>query len=117
MIRTNEEKQSIAIANTIRDQIGFRAFTMVGASEFVAWPASPGVLGGLRFKLGSGIRNAKGKLVARVLVTLSPDDTYRVRAYGRASLGPSPCLGDESGVYVGELRSTIERLTGAYLSL
>ncbi len=105
------------IAATIMHQIGRKAFVMVGAREFVAWPASTGVLGGLRFKLGAGIRNAQGKVVSHVLVTLSPDDTYRVRVYGRNRALAAPVLGDETGVYVDSLRASIERLTGAYLSL
>ena len=57
------------IAQTIADQIGRRALTMIGASTFLALESA------LAFKVG---RNPKG--ASHVTVTLAPDDTYTVKS-------------------------------------
>lgn len=109
---------NLQVAETLRDQIGRKAFMMLGAREFVAWPESPGILGGLRFKLGSGFRTPSGHAASCVLVTLSPDDTYHVMVYGRTRPdGCRPLLCDVEGVYVDNLRSNLAWMLGAYLSL
>lgn len=111
-------KTNLQIAETIRDQIGRKAFAMLGAREFVAWPEGPGTLGGLRFKLGSGFRTPSGQAASCVLVTLGSSDTYHVHVFGRSRPdGHRPLLCDVENVYVSDLRSNLASMLGAYLSL
>lgn len=90
------------IATTIRDQIGNRAFVMMGARDLL------GDETGLQFKVG---RNSKG--VSCVRVELDPSDTYTVRFYKRSGKELASC----SDVYCDSLRTVIEQNTGLYLSL
>ena len=96
------------IAQTIADQIGGRAFVMMGTTQKVA------VKEGLQFNVG---KNSKAINVIRI--ELEPSDTYRVRFYGRMSSKTFQRKekGDFSMVYVEDLRGLIERQTGLYLSL
>lgn len=98
----------MTVAQTIAEQIGNRAFVMMGAKN---------ILGGddhLQFKIG---QNGKG--VTHVTVTLASDDTYTVKftRVGRAPSYKITDLAEVSGVYVDSLKKTIEANTGLYLSL
>jgi hypothetical protein len=103
-------------ANVIADQIGNRAFVMMGAKN---------LLGGenhLQFKIGSN-----SKKVTHVTVTLTSDDLYTVRFDRVTKIGFSEKTGKTTGgvkvlaeveaVSVDQLRATIEHHTGLYLSL
>ena len=99
------------VALTIKEQIGHRAFFMLGAKDLTAYES------GLGFKVG---RNAKS--VNHVVVTLEPDDTYTVKAervcVSRKTFTVSrKVLGEVSDVYVDSLHTVIESLTGMYTSL
>lgn len=100
---------SLEVANTIRQQIGHRAFVMMGARDLA------GDQNSLRWRVG---RNGKG--VNLVQVQLDPDDTYTVRSYRVRKVNHVPqatVVAEQSGVYVDSLHSTIEGQTGLYLSL
>ena len=106
----------LAVANEIRNQIGHKAFVMMGASNYVGSSEDQEKKGALHFKLGKGIKNHKGKTVTHVVVTLCHNDTYTVETYFIRGLTCKP-LDLSEGVYVDRLRDTISSLTGCYLSL
>jgi hypothetical protein len=94
------------VAETIREQIGLRAFFMLGAKDFVSIDCNA-----LQFKIG---RNCKA--VTHIRVTLTPMDTYKVTFY--RIWGASTTVKSESdNVYVESLHQTIEAGTGMYTSL
>ena len=95
----------MTIAHTIQQQIGRRAFFMLGAKNLV------GHSDGLSFRVG---RNAKG--VTHVTVTLLPSDTYRVH-FQRVWGTKVTTKADHEGVYVDSLHQIIEAETGMYTSL
>lgn len=100
---------SLEVANTIRQQIGNRAFFMMGAKDLAGDENS------LRWRVG---RNAKG--VNLVQVQLDPDDTYTVRSYRVRKVNHVPeakVVSEDSGVYADNLHQIIESQTGLYLSL
>jgi hypothetical protein len=99
------------IARTIREQIGHRALTMIGASTFLALESA------LAFKVG---RNPKG--ASHVTVTLAPDDTYTVKSerfrMSRATMAVScKLIAETSDIYAEQLCQAIEAVTGLYTSL
>lgn len=96
------------IAATIRDQIGGRAFAMMGASNLVAGERS------LTWKLGRNAAKA-----THVRVTLEPTDLYRVEILKVSARAATPVatIRDASGIYADQLRGVIEKATGLYLSL
>jgi hypothetical protein len=107
---------SMTVANVIAEQIGHRAFVMMGASN---------LLGGekhLQFKIGTN-----GKKVTHVTVTLTSDDLYTVRFDRVTKIGFSMKTGKTTGgvkmlaevesVHVDQLHSIISEHTGMYLSL
>jgi hypothetical protein len=96
----------MTIAQTIMQQIGGRAFFMIGASNFVAQAD-----GGLSFKVG---KNAKG--VTHLNIELDPSDTYSVRAL-RVTKRSIAQKGSQCFVYADQLHTAIEALTGLYTSL
>lgn len=108
MSRTNP------VAETIAQQIGGRAFTMLGARELI------GDTNSLTFRIG---RNAQG--VSHVRVQLDPSDTYTVqflkvsRPTRRRGVGhiERKVLSEVSDVYVEDLRKIIESKTGLYTNL
>lgn len=106
------------VAETILAQMGGnRALVMMGAKGLAYGEAREGEhLGYLRWQMGAGVRNAKGKLVTHVTVTLCLDDTYRVESYSIRGL-KCTALDCVDMVYVDALRPTIESVTGCYLSL
>lgn len=104
------------VANIIVQQIGNRAFAMMGAKN---------LLGGddrLQFKIG---KNAKG--VTHITVILDASDTYtvkfdkvtkyRMNARTGEMVGGAKTLAELDGVYVDSLKAVIESNTGLYLSL
>jgi hypothetical protein len=93
------------IGQTIAEQIGNRAFVMMGAKDLVAGANY------LQFRVGKN-----SKRVSRVIVTLSPDDTYQVEAWRGSALRGS-LAGTRSGVYVDQLNTALESLTGLYTRL
>ena len=95
-------------AKQIVDQIGNRAFTMMGASNLAAGNDH------LSFKVG---QNAKR--VTHITVTLDASDTYSVE-FIRCNLRAKEMrkvLASESNIYADQLHALIERETGLYLSL
>ena len=96
------------VANTIRDQIGHRALTMMGARNLT------GDTDRLIWKVG---RNAKR--VTAVVVILDPSDTYTVEFWHQKRMpsGEMVKLASHSGVYFDMLHAIIEKETGFYLSL
>jgi hypothetical protein len=99
------------VAQTISDQIGRKAFLMLGAKDLM------GDANSLTFKIG---RNAQG--VTHVRVQLDPDDTYtmqflKVRNSKKPPYYERKVLSEASGIYVDQLRSIITEKTGLYTSL
>ncbi len=75
---------------------------MMGARDFQAGETS------LSFRIG---RNAKG--INKLTITLSPDDTYIVRAF-KVRKFSATIAGEARGVYVDSLHDVLESLTGLY---
>jgi len=98
----------MSIATIIRDQIGGRAFYMMGARNLVDTGQ------GLRWQVD---RNAKR--ITHVHVTLDPSDTYTVEfiRVGRAPKRRVETLASHSDIYCDQLHSVIEAETGMALSL
>jgi hypothetical protein len=107
---------STNVANVIAEQIGHRAFVMMGAKN---------LLGGdrhLQFKVGTN-----SKKVTHVTVTLTGDDLYTVRfdrvtkigfnAKTGATTGGVKMLAEIESVSFDQLRGIISENTGMYLSL
>lgn len=95
----------LTVANTIRDQIGNRAFVMMGATNLLGSSDS------LQFKVGSN-----AKKVTHVRIVLDKSDTYTV-SFHRCHGASIKELASVSDVYVEQLHPTIETHTGLYLSL
>ena len=104
--------ENMQIANTISEQIGARAFFMLGAKDLVATDK------GLQFRIG---RNQNR--VSHVIVNLDASDTYTVefrsiRMSRTAPLGFTNRLRKSfEGVYADNLRPVLESGTGMYTSL
>jgi hypothetical protein len=104
------------VANIIAEQIGNRAFAMMGAKNLLGGPSH------LQFKIGTN-----GKKVTHVTVTLTADDLYTVRFDRVTKIGFNAKTGAVTGgvkqlqeverVDVGQLRRIISEGTGLYLSL
>lgn len=95
----------MSIATTIRDQIGSRAFVMMGAKGLTGDSRS------LQFKIGSN-----AKRVTNVHIELAADDTYTVSFWNIRGYSMK-LLKQVEGVYCDQLRGIIESETGLYLSL
>jgi hypothetical protein len=93
------------VGNVIAQQIGNRAFFMLGAKNLTTDGK------GLTFKVG---RKAKG--VTHVRVELTPADTYTVN-FSKCRAGKVTTLASVDDVYVDRLHSVIEDHTGMYTSL
>lgn len=93
------------VAETIRDQIGFRALRMMGAKDFT------GDQNSLTFRIG---RNAKS--VTHVRVVLTPDDLYEVVFY-RVRGTSIKEVSKEEMVYSDSLLPTLTSHTGLYTTL
>ena len=100
--------ESMAVATTIRDQIGTGALAMMGAKNLI------GTRAGLSFKVG---RNPKR--VTHVRVTLDPTDTYTVEfllVNDRASVTVKT-LSELDGVYADMLLDVLKSGTGLEVRL
>ena len=95
----------LAVANTIRTQLGQRALFMLGAKNLA------GDSNSLGFRIG---RNAK--TVNAIRITLDPCDTYTIR-FIRVRGSKITTVAECSDVYADALHATIERQTGLYTSL
>ena len=97
------------VAETIRQQIGNRAFFMLGTKMIVRHPDR------LVFSIGSGAK-CNGRKVNRCTVILDASDTYTVEV-GNLTGVNYRTLGTMSDVYVDSLHRVIESLTGMRTSL
>jgi len=96
---------NLTIAKTIMEQVGNKAFFMMGAKDFLGSENS------LSFRIG---RNAKG--INRIEITLEPMDTYKVE-FGTVRNLNYTLKASFNGIYVDQLHSLIEKETGLFLSL
>ncbi len=99
---------TMAVADTIRDQIGNRGLVMMGAKNLL------GSETGLQFKIG---RN--DLKVTHVRITLESSDTYTVEfiKVGRAPRFTVTEISRRELVFVDRLRAVLEAGTGMYLNL
>lgn len=104
---------NMEIAQTISDQIGGKAFYMIGAKNQVA------IENGLTFKLGAGAKHPTGGKVTHIEIILDADDTYtfRVIRFNMRAKEMRKVLSETKGVYCDMLRDLIESNTGMYTSL
>lgn len=93
------------IGQIIQQQIGSRAFSMMGAKNLML------LENGLQWKVG---RNPRG--IIHVMVTLDNSDTYSVGFYKYSRRDPKQ-IAVVHDVHVENLRTAIESNTGLYLSL
>lgn len=93
------------IAKTIAEQIGNKAFFMIGAKNLLAHDDA------LSFKIG---RNSKS--VNYVKITLTPADLYDIE-FGWVTKNGYKVRSSEEGIYFDMLHGAIERNTGMYTSL
>lgn len=95
-------ENNVAVANTIAEQIGARAFLMLGTRIKLA------VDNGLLFDLrGSPLR------VRKVQVRLDPSDTYTVQFWGGGgTMQPARLLAEVDNIYADGLCQCIEHNTG-----
>ena len=98
----------MTVANTITQQIGNRALTMLGAKDLMGDKDS------LTFRIG---RNAQG--VTHIKVRLDPSDTYTMQFLrkGRAPRYEHKVVSEVDDVYAEDLRRIIELKTGMYTRL
>lgn len=93
-------------AEIIRDQIGGKAFLMMGTNQM--------------FQNDDGRTftfNVRGSKIAnKIQVTLTDRDDYLVSSF-KVGRGKCSWVSDRVGVYAHNLRAVIEDLTGLYLSL
>ena len=92
-------------ARTIAEQIGSKAFFMIGAKNLVASE------NGLTFKVG---RNTKG--VSHIRVTLTPEDLYKMEFISVRGTSVKT-KAEVEGIYFDMLNKMIEANTGLYTSL
>lgn len=97
---------SLVVANEIANQIGNRAFVMMGATNKMGWE------NGLQWKIG---RNAKK--VTHVVVTLQDNDTYTVKFQRVGRSYNVSTTAEVSNVYADQLHAVITEHTGLCLSL
>ena len=102
---------SSKIGQTIADQIGGRAFVMLGAKDLITTE------NGLQFAIG---KNGRG--INRVVVELDADDTYTVK-FWNVSISRKTydvkikAISECSSVYADSLHRVIENATGLYTSI
>lgn len=107
-LKPKTKKNPAKVASGIMDQIGQKAFAMMGAKNLVK---SDDGEGALTFKIGKNPKN-----VSHVKVTLMPDDTYSVDYYSGS--GTKFEKSHEAKGLMGEdLTDNIERNTGLRMSL
>lgn len=96
---------SLEIANTIKNQIGQKSLTMIGAKNLVADKNS------LAFRIG---RNPKK--VNYIKIKLNDMDTYNM-TFGKIGKFDYEILNEVTDVYSDQLNKMIEHYTGMYTSL
>lgn len=96
---------TMAVANTIRDQVGGRALFMLGARDLL------GSADSLKFRVA---RNDKG--VTHVVIKLDPSDTYTVEFFAVRGLKCRE-IASVPFVYADSLNRVIESHTGLRTSL
>jgi hypothetical protein len=96
----------MTVAATIRQQVGSRAFVMMGSRLILEDERS------ILFEIRGCPKINKAR------ITLEPTDTYRVEFFKIARRGLDvTTVADHEGVYADSLRPLIEKQTGLYLSL
>ena len=95
----------MTIAKTIAEQIGNKAFFMIGAKNLLAHDDA------LSFKIG---RNSKS--VNYIKVTLNAADLYDI-TFSWVTKNGEKIRSSEEGIYFDMLHGAIERNTGMYTSL
>lgn len=111
MASTTAQKTDLTIANTIAQQIGHKAFVMMGTTH----------KGGTDRALSFDVKGTK--FCTHIRVTLDAMDTYTmefikvptIRAVMKGATNKT--VDTVEGVYFDQLREIIERRTGLYLSL
>jgi uncharacterized protein with GYD domain len=108
MTRTQE------IAQTIGHQIGGlnRLVVMTGAKQFVALSEVDEQLGGLKFKIGRGAKNA----INTVIIKLMANDTYTVEAWTIRGVKATR-KAEVADVYCDQLMDVFEEVTGFFLTM
>ena len=100
-------QDSIAIANTIAEQIGGRAFLMLGTRQKLA------IDKGLLFDLRGSPMN-----IHKIQVRLEPSDTYTVQFWsGATGRHPAKLIHESDNIYADGLCQCIEINTGLRTSL
>ena len=110
----NTQQTDMTIANIIAQQIGGRAFFMLGTNQKIGDERS----------LAFNVRGARETGVNKIRVTLELDDTYTVE-FWKVPLGARAIVADKRpvllhsspGVYADGLHECIEFHTGLALSL
>jgi len=103
---TTKGETTMTVGQTIAQQIGNKAFTMMGAKNLVQTEKS------LQWQIG---RNSKG--ITHVIVALAPTDTYTVQFIKINRKYTVTKVVTVDDVYVDSLHTTIENNIGLYLSL
>ena len=108
---SNNTATDLTVANIIKDQIGPKAFFMMGAANLLGDESS------LTFKVGRNPRS-----VSHVRVTLDADDTYTVEflrctTSHKTYQTTRKVLQSDSLVYAEDLHRVIHSGTGLFLSL
>jgi hypothetical protein len=106
MTTTTKEGTMEKVGQTIANQIGNKAFTMMGAKNLMLTE------NGLQWKIG---RNPKG--VTHITVTLDPTNTYTVKFQKVGRNYKVTDIATFEDIYTYMLHTTIEQTTGLYLSL
>ena len=99
----------MGVAEIIREQLGHRAFVMMGAKNLVKGTDKVGKF--LAFKIGSN-----SKKVNFVKITLNGLDLYNIE-FGYIRGINYTVRESVTDVFVDEMHETIEKNTGIYLSL
>jgi hypothetical protein len=111
MTNNTNTASDLTVSRTIAEQIGNRAFFMMGAKDLMGDETS------LTFRIG---RNSRS--VSHIKITLDCDDTYtveflRVRTSHKTYQTTRTIVSSEPMVYAEDLHRIIESGTGLYLSL
>lgn len=97
--------RDLAVANTIRAQLGAVTLAMLGAHDFVGWPD------GVQFAI-----KGSPKKVTRIAIALAPDDTYTVEFFHGRGINIAK-VAEHEGIYVDQLHDLIEHETGLYATM
>jgi len=105
---TEQPSRDLEVATVIRQQLGHRAHTMIGSSNFLC-----GNEDGLSF-LQFSFKGSKRANLLRII--LMPEDVYRLH-FSKVWNGTVKEIVVRGMVYVEDLHDVIESETGLYLSL